>query len=368
MIEKLNIACISDVHLGHHRTKTPFILDNLRKAFPDNAETASIDLFLIAGDFFDRLLSFSSDEVQEIQFWIMEFFCLCIKHDIVVRVLEGTPSHDWKQSKIFRTVNRIMGEKVDLKYVDVLSIEVIERFNASILYVPDEWAHEADDTWRQVKELLKAHGMDKVDLACMHGMFEYQLPMKSNKAHNAERYLGIVRYYIFIGHVHLRSRLDRILVQGSFDRDTHGQEQPKGYYRVTIDQKKGDEVRFVENPHAKLYLTLDMRGKTLREGMDFLTRYADYPAQSHFRLLLERGDELVQGLTVIRELYPQFIWTSQLDDLESPESADLPDQTAVPKPMAITPDNVVTLTAERIKADVPDPVRKLALTLLQNLL
>lgn len=366
MIKPLNIACISDVHLGHHRTKSHFILDNLRKAFPDNAETASIDLFLIAGDFFDRLLNFSSDEVQEIQFWIMEFYCLCIKHDIVVRVLEGTPSHDWKQSKIFRTVNRIMGEKVDVKYVDTLSIEVIERFGLSVLYLPDEWTHEADDTWKQTVELLKAHGLEKVDVACMHGMFEHQLPMKSSKAHNAERYLGIVKHYIFIGHVHLRSEYQRILAQGSFDRDTHGQEAPKGYYRVRIGDASGDTATFVENPHAKIYLTWDMREKTLRESMKFLAKCLDYPADSNFRLLLKRNDELVQSMQTVRNLYPQYIWTTQLDDLETPETSLQHDDEEIPKPIAMTKDNVVTLASERFPADVSDVVKRKALAILES--
>ena len=52
-----SIACISDIHLGHRRTPTRLIVDNLYRAFPDSAETRALDVICIVGDLFDRLLT-----------------------------------------------------------------------------------------------------------------------------------------------------------------------------------------------------------------------------------------------------------------------------------------------------------------------
>src|SRR5690606_41224426 len=50
-----------------------FIVENLRKAFPDTDETGELDLILFAGDVFDRLLSFPSTEASEAADWFMDF-------------------------------------------------------------------------------------------------------------------------------------------------------------------------------------------------------------------------------------------------------------------------------------------------------
>lgn len=54
IFSSLKIASISDVHLGNPRNEAQFIIDNLYRAFPRNADTASLDVLVIAGDFYDR--------------------------------------------------------------------------------------------------------------------------------------------------------------------------------------------------------------------------------------------------------------------------------------------------------------------------
>lgn len=178
--DEINIASISDIHLGHPRTNTYLIVENLYKAFPDNEETAKLDLILLAGDVFDRLLTLPQEEVDAIQMWIAHLLYVCEKYNIILRVLEGTPSHDWKQSRQFANINAAMKKPANLKYVEVLSIETIEELGGlTVLYVPDEWNHDANVTRQQVIDLLKQHGLEKVDVACMHGAFDYQLPIDS---------------------------------------------------------------------------------------------------------------------------------------------------------------------------------------------
>lgn len=366
MIDKLRVLCCSDVHIGHHRTRTDFIIRNLEKAFIESDILESIDLFLIAGDFFDRLLSLPMEEVHLIGDWIVAFLEKCRRHNVMVRIEEGTPSHDWKQSRLFHEKNKHMGSPVDLKYVDCLSIEYIEKFDVTILYVPDEWNDEADETWKQVSDLMRQMGLEKVDFACMHGCFQYQLPIVSAAAHNEERYLSIVREVIFIGHHHHHTRYERIFAQGSFDRLSHGDEAPKGFGLYTVDGDKRS-LEFVENPHAKIYKTINMVGLSIVEVVKALEPYRSYPQGSHFRIVTRRADGVSTTFNTIKDLFPGFYWTPHLEDLETNEtSLQSAEKDDIPKPIAITKDNIDRLIAGRLP-DLHPAVEKALFNILKQI-
>lgn len=355
------MAFISDIHLAHPRTNTYHIIENLRKAFPDDEATGKLDVLFFAGDVFDRLMSLPQDEVDAIQEWIGDLLRICAKRNILVRVLEGTPSHDWRQSKQFVNVNNTLDNPANLKYVDVLSIEVLpELDNLSVLYVPDEWNADASVTWQQVGELMSIHGLDKVDVACMHGSFDYQLPIESAKNHNSEAYLGLVRHFIGIGHVHIRTERSMaghssvILAQGSFDRLSHGEEAAKGHYRACISPA-GNYHWFVENTGARLYKTLDCRHLTVDETIGLLEQYEQEPENSSFRLLIHRGETVHHGLKDLRKRFPQFRLSTQLDELKTQEEVVLTAQQApVEKPISITPTNINHMVLERMKRQGQD--------------
>ena len=94
-------------------------------------------------------------------------------------------------------------------------------------------------------------GLTKVDYAVMHGQFDYQLPkhITGMPRHDSQKYLDIVKHYIFIGHIHTHSVYDRIIAQGSFDRLTHGQEEPKGYVVSIVDDE--EKISSLRNTYAR---------------------------------------------------------------------------------------------------------------------
>lgn len=298
---------MSDVHLGHDKTRTEFIVENLLNAFPDNETTGELDLIWIAGDLFDRLLSFPTDSVTAISSWAYQFLTMCAKRDIVVRVLEGTPSHDWKQPKFMVEVNENANIGADLKYLPELCIEHIDRFGIDVLYVPDEWRAKNIDTWVEVQDLLKEHNLEKVDFSIMHGCFTYQIPpniVDMFETHDAENYLGITRYLIFIGHIHQHSQYKRIMAAGSFDRLRHGEEEDKGHIRATIEPDGNYTATFVVNPRAKRYLTLDYT----KQSLDDVYRQLDalvpeLPEDSHIRLQADTDDAVFRAGADIKSRY-----------------------------------------------------------------
>ena len=305
---KLKIGEISDVHLGHAKTPTAHIVRNLLLAFPDNEDTGELDIIWIAGDLFDRRLALPDDSVALIKEWMHVFLRMCAKREIVVRVLEGTPSHDWKQPKLMAEINENANIYCDLKYMPSLDIEYIEKFGIHVLYVPDEWRSENIKTWYEVKDLLKKHNLEKVDFSIMHGAFGYQIPsniVDMFETHDAEKYLSITRYLVFIGHIHHFSQYDRIIAAGSFDRLQHGEEEPKGHVRATVNKDGTFKAKLVENKGAMTYLTIDTTGASLEaiyKRLDVLV--AKVPKHSFIRIVADSTDTVFKSGSELKERYP----------------------------------------------------------------
>jgi hypothetical protein len=367
---ELKMAVVSDIHLGHRRNPTAEILKNLRAAFPDDATTAELDIIYLAGDVFDDLLSLPDDEVVWIKVWIVHFLHVCKKHDVMVRVLEGTPSHDWKQSKLFTTLNEVAGIGADLQYVTTLSIEYIQRHDIHVLYVPDEW-DTTENTLSQVKDLLKAKGLTQVDYAIMHGQFDYQLPehVKAPK-HIAQEYLSLVRYLIFIGHVHVHSRFDRIVAQGSFDRLSHNEEGPKGHVRATVRDVDDMDVQFIENTGAKRFVTVKCTHMELDETLHEIAEAVNgLPDGSHVRVEASAENPILTNMEELIRSWPLLTWTKIARDTEQEEAVNEVEEDTPYIPIIITRDNLPSLLLERVaRAGVHGNVLDAAVTILEEVM
>lgn len=350
MINKLSFAVASDIHLGHPKTTTEEILANLEKAFPTSKETEELDIIFLTGDVFDRLLSFPDDSVTEIESWVNNFLRRCKDLDVVVRVLEGTPSHDWKQSNVFEKVNKIGKIGCDVKHVKTLSIEHIERFNKTVLYVPDEWEPEPDDTWKQVKDLLSINGLEKVDFAMMHGTFPHQLPPHVKvPMHDPSRYLSIVKYIVAIGHIHKPAIYERIYTPGSFDRLGHGEEEAKGHIRFYLKENDEWSVNFIENTGAKLYKTINCLGLNIDTALEKITAIASkMPKKSFIRIEADKEDAIVVSLDTLRTKFPDIVWDTKMSTKNKSGKEMLLDMRAKFRGLDITKDNLYGLLMERL--------------------
>ena len=174
-------VAFGDVHNLHPVVPTLQIIRCLMWALPDTPKTAKLDFVFINGDFFERLQSFNHPDVHLVIKWVRYFLKMAKKYGIKVRVLEGTPSHDWKQNLIFKTMNDDdpvtggVGIGADLKYVDQIHIEYVEEHDMHILYVPDLKV-DASDMWRQILDKMRVMDIDQVDYTLVHGAFHHQVP------------------------------------------------------------------------------------------------------------------------------------------------------------------------------------------------
>ena len=351
----IKLAVASDIHLNHPRTPTKKIVQNFNAAFPDNKETAALDLIVLAGDVFDSLVSMSSDDAIEAQGMIARLLFLCKRHDIILRVLDGTKSHDHFQSKIFESLNQQYGVGADVKYVKTLSIEYIEKLNINVLYVPDEWDNSTEKTLHQVKELMRSKGLEKLDFAFMHGQFEYQLPevVKAPK-HNSEEYSKLVEHYIFIGHVHNFSTYKNIIAQGSLDRLSHGEEGAKGHVRAHIVPGVSKSFKFIENTNARVYKTVNVIGMDIEDALDHIDHMvAHIPDDSAVRIEAEIDHPIFSNLDVLIAKYPYASWSKLTRSLDDEDDTRIEVEEDIYTPVTITRENIETLVVERISRTEP---------------
>lgn len=348
------LASFSDVHFGHPSTPTRLILDNLYKAFPDNAQTGELDLIMLGGDLFDSELQYGDDIIPEIEQWMYYMLRICEKWNIVFRILEGTFSHDRAQGVNFEKILRLSGLKVNFRYVKNIEVEKIEALGLSVLYVPDFTTTEIDRLWKEVQDALAKAGVSSVDYCNLHGAFAYQLPPISRvqaACHSMERYLSIVDNYIFTGHIHLSSVYDRIFCNGSFDRLVHGEEEPKGHWRAHIRKSGDDDFVFVENKSAKIYKSVDCSDLSLEEGLAKVEAVCkSLPNHSSVRLIAEKGSPILHAIARLRREFPMLQWASKSVETKDVQKNLLVDLRADFKEIAITPETIYPLLMDRIRA------------------
>ena len=350
-----NFAQIGDIHVGHNRTPTVHVVSSLHQAFPDDLETAKLDAIFITGDFFDRALNLGDDQVYIIRDWITKFLHMCAKHDIVVRVLEGTPSHDWKQSRLFPHLNQLTKANCDVAHVTQLSIEYIEKLGIHVLYIPDEWRPTCEQTWEDVQNELRAHGLEKVDYVVMHGAFPHQMPKNLHgkiEMHDPDRYMSICRHYIMIGHVHRFSIYKNILAAGSVERLAQGEEEAKGHLRVKVRANGDNEIKFIENKNAKRYVTISCEslGETeVREKI--LKIVGKLPRQSYICVKCRRDDPAAAVAIHLSATMVDYNWSIK-DSKPSKTASEefMFNKSTIRKTsIAIDRSNIVSLVMERIR-------------------
>lgn len=272
----------NDVHLAHIRTPNKHIINSIKKHILSD-KNKDIDVLFVAGDMFDRLLDLNSKEVHEIIELFNYLLTYCYTNNILLRVLEGTPSHDWQQSELLIKLNEIRVNKCNLRYFKSLDIEYIDCINKYVLYIPDEWCSDHKDLENQISQKLSQFNITQVDIAILHGQFKYQLIGKKYNGFffREEYFLKLVKGYIHVGHYHIFSSFDRIIATGSLERLAHGEENPKGYVLV-----EDDKYTFIENTDAYTYVTLNINNTTTLDKLDKLIY--KFNKNSFIRLLVPK--------------------------------------------------------------------------------
>lgn len=287
------LSTMSDAHAWHPRVPSVRIFQTINRFYPDNDITGELDYIIIAGDLFDRLRTLGDNEVYEAFDFFTYWLAMLKRRGVRLRILEGTPSHDRKQSNLVTRVNNALGEKgCDLRYVETLEVDYEEDFDFHILYVPDEWRSTCDETWDEVQKVLYEKGLEKVDIAVMHGMFEHQVPPGVHiDTHKLSRYESIVNWFITIGHVHTSSIKGKAYAQGSPDRLSHNEEEDKGVFKFLVHNRGRDNnftAKFIANDNATPFITLDLVSLQMEEAMQIIKSTIEDMDYGNVRLLIDQ--------------------------------------------------------------------------------
>ena len=308
MSNKVNFFGFSDIHLGHHINKAQNIINNLSLfliKYKDYLQKS--DIVVIPGDIYDRLLSSNSLDYIEIQKFLTKFLKMCEELNIIVRTLEGTPSHDMRQMNALYNIIKELDLKVDYKHITELSIEHIDKLDIDILYIPDEWKPKPEDVYKDVINELKSKNLEKVDVVVMHGAFRYQLPEMVEVCHNEDLYTELTYGGpIISGHIHTRSVFKNIIVPGSFDRLTFNDEgEDKGGFFITYDKKSHKFMfKFLDNKYAMFFKTLDVRNKTFKEIVEEIKKLK--VKKGFIALLVDKESKLNENLHDIANMFPNL--------------------------------------------------------------
>lgn len=303
----MRYAVTSDIHVGHNKTPSAHIA----KSFCDTILTdhnKNLDILFIAGDLSDKRIQLDSPQAHAYMQVVIRTLKYCQDNNIILRVLEGTRSHDWLQSAMVPKVNEYLGHPVNVKHINTLDIEYIPQLDKYILYIPDEWCHTQEELDKQITSKLNEHHIEQVDLAILHGQFIYQSKGLNTSAFSYDEsyFLKLVKGYIHIGHYHTHTHFDRIIAQGSLERLSHGEEEDKGYIRVD-----NDTWSFIPNTQSYVYKTIKVTPKLTLQKLDKLI-FAT-PPNSHIRLIIPKEHEFNQAFEDIRLRYKSYNLKKQSD-------------------------------------------------------
>lgn len=342
---------LSDLHLGNPRTTAEEMVVGLRYLLPDNSKTAELDFIFFAGDVFDDLLHLNHPAVTHIDSYFVYVFALAKKYGIRVRFLDGTPRHEWRQIRRLIELNKNSGINADVEYFTAISIEYVEAFDLNILYVPDEARDTAALVYKDVQAVLKAKDLEKVDIAIMHGQFDFQLVevAQDHVTHNSQAYLDLVHSLIFVGHVHTHRVFERIVGQGSTDRIAFGEPEAKGCVRWEVFEDGSHHYEFVPNIHAKIYATVECFNMDQNQILEHIEqKTSDLPTGAWVRLKAESSNPVFQKTEVVLRKYPAFTW--RFDPVApKKEGKDREiEEAPIYVPPSIDRENVVGLIIERM--------------------
>ncbi len=359
LFKKINWLSISDVHIGNTRTTADFILSNLRYSLFTENRISNLDLLIIAGDFFDRLLEYNHPSSGDILLFIDKLLQECSTHSVCLRVLEGTPSHDNKQNKIFDDLYSTGNYSCDMKYVDTLSIEYMQNWDVNVLYVPDKIRTTVAEVYQDTLKLMESLALKQVDFCIMHGAFSFQLPPMAKEVYDEQAWLKLVKHYIFVGHVHIHNPYKRILPGGSFDRITHGEEKPKGFLMGTMNlngDPEKDTFYFIENKRAKKYLTFRLYDYDVKNNLDYLQKQLeDVPNDSFIKIVAESDNPILANMAEVTKINLTHHWVKDTFKSEQEELIQEVDQDILEEWQSINIDktNILEIIITRLsKKDI----------------
>lgn len=349
---------ISDIHFGKSHIDPLKLREDLLREIESEIQDTQIIFF--CGDLFNQMLYLDHPSAYQAILFITGVFSLAKEHDVKVRFLRGTYTHDREQQRIIGGLG-ITG--VDYKVINEIHIETIEHWNNNsseklkVLYLPDSLPYRnTAQIYNKVKELYTLVGWDKCDLIIGHGTFKHCFPenIKLPPCHyTVEDINMIVSGYVVMGHIHTPSRRENVFYVGSFDRMSHGEEEKKGYLLGYLHDHEW-KFKFKENKNASLFITMYPKGNNkdllIKEVYTFIEN--KFPnKEGHLRIVHDDPEFKSIIINICRDKYPGIRVTFKNDTTHRTEM-EL-DECDIKETLEVD-----TLSIENIAAHIADTLSK----------
>lgn len=321
---EINVLFSSDYHCLHPHVLTLEIANRVSAMMEKTFQSSPVAYCILAGDFFHETRQLFEESVLHAQMFIHTILDLCDTYHVKLRVMEGTPLHDRKQSKQFEMMNQCRSLPCDLRYIKDISL-ITEADGTTWMYVPDPGRRDPDDVLADVRSRIRQEGLEQVDFMVTHTMYRHHVAKGLHiTAHDPDAYLNLTKYVVDNGHVHTPSIYKRrFLTNGSVDRLKHGEEEAKGIWLAHVKPNPDDlYLEFIENTKASPHRTLDYR---LLSGEEILTRLKEeinekQPTRQFIRLKLSESVYNEGILAHLKQTYPFVVWDKMIEREEVEDS------------------------------------------------
>lgn len=307
MKNNFNVLNIADIHFGKKNDKKLFetLNENFLKKIPSIIkENDHLDMVVIEGDLFDRVIKMTEISANYVLKFVTELCELSKKYNFYLRIVNGTKSHDNNQLnnfshleikyplfKIFRTVDTEIIEKM---------INGDECVEWSILYLPEEYPEDYKSYYKSFfkkkdgYDFIFGHGM--MDFVAFTGNDEIKSKIKRNEAvHSVDTLDKICNYCTVFGHIHDKQNYkdeNKFMYVGSFERFTFADQEPKGFLLTSADLEGNLKVKFYENPDASTYKIIDIEDydfETTEEKIQFIE--SEKKKYDYIKVIIDKEEE-----------------------------------------------------------------------------
>lgn len=265
----LNTLHIADIHFGKKNDQK--LYNDLKSNFLDNIpeiikEYDHLDLIVIEGDLFDRVIKMTEVSSNYVLKFITELCELSAKYNFYIRLIQGTKSHDNNQLNNF---NHLEVKYPLFKMFKTVNTEIlsVRDYDYKLLYLPEEYPENYKKYYKpyfnheEHYDMILGHGM--IDFVAFTGNEEIKSKIKRNEAvHSVDNLLNFCDYFCVFGHIHdfqNYNDMDKVFYTGSFERFSFADQEDKGYLLTRIDPETDEtESVFYENENASTYNILNL--------------------------------------------------------------------------------------------------------------
>lgn len=348
----------TDVHLGVAGVPTQQIYDGFEQTVYSQPKFRDVDALVFTGDVYDEALDHAGEEAVISQRFIHRTLTWCKENDVVCIVLEGTPSHDRRQSRWFTEINQLANIGATLYYFDKLTVKYIPELKKTFLAVPDEIAKPRIKADGMIKALLKEKNLSQVDVSLTHGYFDFHLPKHEiEQGHSSSYFKKITKWVTLNGHIHTPSHRHGVLTGGSTGRYRHGEEEKKGFHLIELMSDGNYQVEFIENRVLTPFKTIDVKGYKSDKVVNKVTKTTKDWTNGNLRLHYKRGDVAHDLLNYLKDKFPNIVFSTKVDKLELEVKEELKDINVKISAVSINRENTPGLLREGLLKATNDPAR-----------